>query len=318
MKTKFLIIFIIIELLILLYLNLKKKDKIEVIYIKYYIKNYDSLLSDINTFKYTPGEITKIIIKTSWHMLDEVPVQMKEALEITKILNPDYELYYFNDTDVERFMKDYSEKCYECYKKLVPGAYKADLFRLCILEKYGGCYSDIGHLMKVSFNEINSDANIVLVNDANILVGFGININTVFNGIYNSLICTIKNHTFFQELINRICKNIKDEYYGDSDLDITGPMVTGKVFNCYFSKICNYKNTDLMKIGFTNYDCDKCRVRILKHIIYITNTKTDFITDENDKELIQTKFDDYYNVMYTIKKTPRYGVLWKKREVFTK
>ena len=43
---------------------------------------------------------------------------------------------------------------------------------LAILEKYGGCYSDIGHLMKVGFDEICEDCNIVLVNDINLIFEF--------------------------------------------------------------------------------------------------------------------------------------------------
>lgn len=41
------------------------------------------------------------------------------------------------------------------YDKIMPNAYKADLFRLCILYVYGGCYID--------FAEVNVDSLVKLL-----------------------------------------------------------------------------------------------------------------------------------------------------------
>ena len=306
-----LIILILILILILFFLRFKKVKPI--IYTYYYIKNYNDLLND--SIMYTAGGIPKIIIKTSWHYINHIPIQMKEALEISKNLNPEYQQYYFNDDDVIRFMKDYSEDVFKCYKKLIPGAFKADLFRICILEKYGGCYSDIGHLMKVGFNEICGDCNIVLVNDKNIIINnINVPIYSNYNGIHNALMCTVPNHPFFQKLIEKTCENINNNYYGEDSLDITGPRMIGKVYNCFFADKCN-NDPDIKDFGIIDYNCDRCKIKILKFITnpFFFNTK--FIYN-NNKELIQTKFDNYYDIMYTSKKTPRYGELWKQRKVY--
>jgi mannosyltransferase OCH1-like enzyme len=309
MKNK-LIVFLILVFVIFSFL-IKKKEKI-IIYTSIDIKNYNNLLNE-NVIKYTT--IPKIIIKTSWQDLNNIPIEMKNALEITKQINPDYQLYYFNDTDVLRFMKDYSDIAYKCYQKIIPGAFKADLFRLCILEKYGGCYSDIGHLMKVGFDEICEDCNIVLVNDKNLLNLNLININLInpkFYGIHNALMCTVPHHPFFQKLIEKCCENITNNYYGEDALDITGPRMIGKVYNCYFADKCN-DNADVKDYGIINYIDDK--INMLKFVTNILNLNTKYIYN-NNKCLIQTKFDNYYNIMYTVNKTPRYDELWKQRKVY--
>jgi hypothetical protein len=53
------------------------------------------------------------------------------------------------------------------YNKLKPTAYKADLFRACILYKMGGCYFDIKQINRVPLREfINRNQNLLLCKDA--------------------------------------------------------------------------------------------------------------------------------------------------------
>jgi mannosyltransferase OCH1-like enzyme len=49
-------------------------------------------------------------------------------------LNPEYEYYFFDNNDVKKFIRDnFDEEVLEAYDTLVPGSYKADLFRACVL-----------------------------------------------------------------------------------------------------------------------------------------------------------------------------------------
>ena len=263
--------------------------------------------------------IPKIIIKTSWQKRDSMPQQIIDALETTIRLNPGYTLYYFDNDDVDLFMKDFSQHVYDCYEKLVPGAFKADLFRVCFLYRYGGCYSDIGHVPLVGFDEICENADIVLVSDQNITQLPFMDYKNTFSGIHNALMCSVPAHPFFEKVIEKTISNITNEYYGESPLDITGPIMIGKVFNCYFGNVCNYVNENRLVYGITKYNCDKCAVKMLKFVSKpLKRTDTFYITDTDDKELVQTKFDNYYYVMYTSKKTPRYGKLWDQKKVFKK
>lgn len=42
----------------------------------------------------------------------------------------------------------------EIYDKLIPKAYKADLFRYSVVYVYGGCYVDIAEVMLDGFNGV--------------------------------------------------------------------------------------------------------------------------------------------------------------------
>jgi hypothetical protein len=307
---------IIFILLFVIFSILWKRRNI-IKYTNYSIKGYSDLQQD--TWSFTPNGIPKIIIKTSWHTRSKMPVQIIEVLEQTRLLNPEYQVYYFDNSESDQFMKDYSPQVYLNYLKIIPGAFKADLFRICILEKYGGCYSDIGHLMYVPFNEICGDANIVLVCDDKIIMVNNTKLTRVggYSGIHNALMCTIPDHGFFKQLIKTTCQNIEKNYYGENSLDVTGPVMIGKQFNCYFAGVCDNINKDIMNYGYTDYSCDNCRLKILKFVILpLKGNDTFFIMDSKNKILIKTKFDNYYNVMYTSKKSLRYGELWDLKRIY--
>jgi hypothetical protein len=102
--------------------------------------------------------IPKFIFKTSWH-----PEPNQEIIFKTIQMNTEYKVFYFDDSDCEAFLRDYSFRALNAYKKLIPGAFKADLFRYCILDHYGGCYSDIGHVMNATFDSIFNSSNLVFV-----------------------------------------------------------------------------------------------------------------------------------------------------------
>ena len=297
----------LIILIIFLVIIFNYKKKIE--YSKYSVKGYSDLKNDSST-SLTPGGIPKIIIKTSWQTRDHMPVQMINALKRTRSLNPDYQLYYFDNLECDEFMKDYSPRVFEAYNKVIPGAFKADLFRVCILEKYGGCYSDIGHIPLVSFNEINGSENIVLVKDEKHMHFIKID----YAGIHNALMCSVKNHGFFKTVIDKTCENIENEYYGESSLDVTGPMMIGKQFNCYFIYNCSKKNNNLINPGDFVYRDTK--VRFLTLSFHLLKFKRGFYIYLGDKPVIDTKFNDYYNVMYKSKNTIGYKKLWKSKQIY--
>ena len=59
---------------------------------------------------------------------------MNKAVEIIKKMKPAFEHHLFDDDDCREFIKNnFPEVVLEAFDNLIPGAYKADLFRLCIL-----------------------------------------------------------------------------------------------------------------------------------------------------------------------------------------
>ena len=72
------------------------------------------------------------------------------ATDLLKSQNPEFIHYLYDDEMCRNFIKNnFSINILYAFDTLIPGAYKSDLWRLCILYKYGGIYLDI----KYSCNE---------------------------------------------------------------------------------------------------------------------------------------------------------------------
>jgi mannosyltransferase OCH1-like enzyme len=79
----------------------------------------------------------------TWHTKD-LPPKMKKCVESVKKENPDFTYYLMDDKDCRQFLiENFDKEIVWAYDSLIPGAYKADLWRYCILYKLGGIYMDI-------------------------------------------------------------------------------------------------------------------------------------------------------------------------------
>jgi len=265
------------------------------------VGTYSDLVKEYDSIPKTLGGIPKLIIKTSWQKSNNLPPQIEDVLNTTVRLNPDYKVYYFDDDDVIKFMKSFGSKEYAAYNKLIPGAYKADFFRYCILYKYGGCYSDIGHVMLKSFDYIIGDNNLVIVKDKPTMI---------YTGIHNALICVTPFNEFIKKVIDKTLENIENNYYGENALDITGPVMMGKVFQCYYSNYCNKKLDE-------KYLNDKEGIKIIDLALDYTLPDSDKgVIRDNNVNVVKTKFKNYKNVMYTSSKKIYYGDAWPSNQVY--
>ena len=130
-------------------------------------------------------------------------------------LNPSLRIEFWNDNRVERFMSNQPIKIYKAFKKLKPPAYKCDLFRMCLLYKYGGIYVDCETTPFASFDYMNRktkkcDFVSVLDHGGGIHQGF--------------LFIKRKRHLYLKNIINAIVENVEKEFYGNTPLDPTGPI----------------------------------------------------------------------------------------------
>ena len=80
-----------------------------------------------------------------------------------KIQN-NFKYYFFTDAMCDTFMSKYfSGKVYEAYKRLPMAVMKADLWRYCIIYKYGGIYADSDTVCKANPNIFITDAYMTIV-----------------------------------------------------------------------------------------------------------------------------------------------------------
>lgn len=80
-----------------------------------------------------------------------------------KKLNPEYEIKLYDDEMIQLFLLEEYEELYKnIFDYLSDGPIKADFWRLCILYKKGGVYSDIDNVPLVKLSEfIESDIDFV-------------------------------------------------------------------------------------------------------------------------------------------------------------
>jgi len=167
--------------------------------------------------------IPKVIYQT--YKTNKIPPGMHDAVNSWINNNQDYEHYFFTDEDCYEFIeKNFDSRVLSAYINLIPGAFKADLWRCCVLYIKGGVYIDSDMMCLEPLSKIiNSSDEFVSVRDDPMSKKF----------IYNAFIACIPKHPFLKEQIDAIVKNVENKnvcYY----LDISGPALLGKSIN----KIC--------------------------------------------------------------------------------
>ena len=153
----------------------------------------------------------------TWKTL-ELPPRMKE--HYTKLCdhNPEFQFHLYDDDQCRDFLQTYFPYTVEAFDKLIPGAYKADLWRLCILYQYGGIYMDTKLECLGNFKLYS------LVDKEHFVIDRPIH----SPHIYNAFMVCKPNNPFLLECIHQLVKNVKNNYYGESPLSPTGPEMLGR------------------------------------------------------------------------------------------
>lgn len=214
--------------------------------------------------------------RTSIYNADEMPMYYKEVFEINIAVNPEWTIVYFNDNDQINYIKRfYGEGVeWEAYDSLIPGAYKADLFRYLLLYSHGGWWSDICQAFLVPANSIIENNIVAVVCKDSILA--------LHYALYNAVIYSrFPNHPMMKALIDESITRIKNKDYGRGSLDITGPEMMGKVVYEKFSHLLgesikvlvfHYTDMDIMDLDLGKYVIQP-RVGGNKHYKFLYSSK---------------------------------------------
>lgn len=149
-----------------------------------------------------------------------LPPLMQQNIDRLRQLNPEFTFHLYTDEDCLTFIqKHFTLDVGEAFQALLPGAYKADLWRLCILYVYGGYYMDIklSPLKKFRLIELSENEHYVLDRPKYSL------------HIYNALMICKANNPFLFQCIREIVHHVKIKYYGISILSPTGPELLGRI-----------------------------------------------------------------------------------------
>ena len=101
-------------------------------------------------------KIPRNIFQT-WEISELTP-EMNLLTSSWKINNPHYAYFLFNNEERKAFIKNHFDgKIYNAYCKIIPGAFRADLWRYCILYIYGGVIVDLDSLSLNSIDDFLDD-----------------------------------------------------------------------------------------------------------------------------------------------------------------
>ena len=247
----------------------------------------------------TGGKIPKVIYQTAEFSEDKIPKFMKSAMNSVKERNPGYEYRYFDDAGVEKFFVDnFGENGEEtvALRTLVAGAFKADLFRYCILYLYGGIYVDADMVVREPFDEwLPFEASVVVPKDRTPCALFQAFIaaqpkSPLFRIAIDDIIKTTKERSTPSYPKNKICPT------GKTDLTFTGPFLLMKCLNRFLKKPDddNYTDKDYLEV---------------QNIRFIKNCFGELKVDSNCKGrvVIKNKYPEYPNEMERTSKKKRYS-----------
>jgi len=195
--------------------------------IYYFINNTYTNISIIKskTIQFYNKRNKEINIKTkvplnvymTWGELN-IPNDMYDNINYNITNNSEFDFYiYDNDKCREFIIDNYDSDVLYAYDSLIPGAYKADLWRYCILYKKGGVYIDIKYKIVSKLLKIVQKYPICFVKDR------------YSNWVYNGIMIAPPELHVFKLAINKIVQNVKNKYYGTTPLEPTGPKLLGSI-----------------------------------------------------------------------------------------
>jgi len=230
------------------------------------------------------GKIPLNLFQT-WHTKD-LPPAMKQCVELLKSQNPEFTHYLFDDNDCREFIAENFDYCVvDAFDRLIPGAYKADLWRYCVLYIRGGVYLDIKYQFSDGFKLIELTDKEYFVRDR---PGYIVEKKDGC-GIYNAFMVCYPGNKILLKCIYEIVGRVKYNYYGRCCLYPTGPGLLSNFFS----------DNEMDSIGL-NFD-------VIVGIDTILYGKT---------RILLQSYPNYRSEQTCFSSVKHYSVLYKERTIY--
>ena len=165
--------------------------------------------------------IIPLNIFQTWSTLKLTPY-LKSCVHNIKQYNPEFNYYLYDDKMCYDFIKKhFNKEILYTYDKIIPGAFKSDFWRYCVLYIHGGIYIDIKYKCKIK---------LLYFTDKEYFVKDRIGINNKL-GIYQALLICNKNNPILKKAIDEIVLRCKNNIIGINPLEFSGPQLLLKYFN---------------------------------------------------------------------------------------
>jgi hypothetical protein len=254
---------------------------------------------------------------TGPYTLKSMPAPLKGALQTWVMSGPvGLRVRWFDDGAARQYVADNFPQYLPEYDVLVPGAFKADLWRLLVVWREGGVYVDCGNNLVGTPEALGRlwrqmrAASIVLADDSNPLT------HSIFQGFFAAR----PRHPILAAVIAAVVQNVRNRFYGTDCLDVTGPRIMGKVVRHFVgrrvwelmqaSPIKGHWRPGLFEVGGT--DGPNHAVGPILMLDYRS-----FLVFGTQKErVMDTKVPGYYTLVYRKHKRKHYRQLWAERAIY--
>jgi len=234
-------------------------------------------------------KIPRVIYQT--FETSEVPDGMYDAINSWKNSNINYEHYFYTEEDRIEFIEKYFDSTVlDTYLRIIPGAFKADLWRCCVLYEKGGVYVDADMICLSSLEDL-------LEGDDEFLISRDDPMSTKF--LANGFIASTPKHPFLKKQIDNIVdnvQNLRDRYY----LDISGPGLFGKSVN----EVCGRDEYGDFELGVNNVG--GYTLKVLEHDWKSKTFKYD------GRDVLMTEYPNKNSEMSEIGNPTFYSLVQKK------
>ena len=236
------------------------------------------------------NSVIPLNIYLTWS-IKKLPKKMQENVDRMKTTNPEFNIHIFDCDERREFIKNnFPDDILSAYDILNPGAYKADLWRLCILYINGGIYVDIKQ------NCINNFKFIALTEREHLVLDRPGWWKDGEIGLYNALIIAKPKNAFLLRCINKISENVKNREYSLNDLYPTGPGLLGEEYIKMLKENESTMESELNKLD-----------------ICMENEQMIF----NNVPILEF-YKEYRAEQKLFAKTKSYGEIYKLKEIYNK
>eukprot|EP00899_Mesostigma_viride_P022165 jgi/Mesvir1/3132/Mv16304-RA.1 len=232
--------------------------------------------------------------------------RFREVLDKAGDMDPTLEFTLADFPTAESFMASRcGEKAAWAFRMLLPGTYKADFYRMCVLYTEGGYYMDLAMVLKAPMNSfVPADATFVVATDPGLPQG---------KGLLSGFLGSVPNHPLMNETMNAIIRHVEECWYSDNDtvdgrLAVTGPELLARAYYSVYG--------ELPIAPMWN---------ATSGVLLLPANKDESLTIHvhdlgKEREVVQDKFlgaaTEFQQMGYMVPSAEHYSVVWKRRKVY--
>jgi mannosyltransferase OCH1-like enzyme len=211
---------------------------------------------------------------------------MAECRSELQEANPDFTFELYDDAACRSFIQTHFEPdVAQAYDTLLPGAFKADLWRYCVLYENGGIYLDIKFKCEPGFS-LNT-----LVEKPTFVREYHYTGKGLYDHImYTGCISAYPKNPLFMKCIRQIVENCETKYYGPEHTSPTGPYLFASMMD----------PDDIEGGEYSYYETDG-----IGHIRHIEN-----------KHVILSHYPEYRSEQKSFNPSSYWKDAWAKKEVY--